>query len=69
MSDKWIDINLEKSRKMMFKSDPNSYLELTNVTHFKKRAHGCMLKCDQGVVYFENDDVSHIISDCDDWVV
>ncbi len=69
MSNKWIKIELEKTRKMMFKSDPSAYLELTNVTHFKKRSHGFMLKCDQGIVYFQNDDVSHIISDCKDWVV
>jgi hypothetical protein len=69
MSNKWIEINTEKTRKIMFKSDPNTYLTLTNVTHFKKRSHGCMLKCDEGVVYFETDDVSHIISECDDWVV
>lgn len=65
----WIDIDCEQTRKTMLKSNPGEYIELTNVTQFKERAHGFMLKCDQGVVYFEKDDISHIISDCEDWVV
>ena len=68
MSKEWIEIKLEKTRKIMFKRHPSD-LNLTNVTHFKNRKHGFMLKCDQGVVYVENDDVSNIISDCDDWIV
>jgi len=68
MNKDWIEVNLEKTRKMMFQSNPGQYLELTNVTHYKKREHGYMLKCDQGIVYFEKDDVSHIISNCTDWV-
>lgn len=70
MNDKnWIDIDHEITRKTMLKSNPGEYVELTNVTHFRERSHGFLLKCDQGVVYFEKDDISHIISDCDDWVV
>ncbi len=69
MSNEWVEISLEKERKMKFKSDPDGLLLLTNVTHYKRRSKGVMLKCDQGVVYFETDDVSYIISDCDDWVV
>jgi len=69
MKKEWIEINKEATRKIMFKSNPDNYQYFTNVTHFKKRSHGFMLKCDQGVVYCENDDISHIISDCDDWIV
>ena len=65
----WVKVNLEKVRTIAFKSDKEARLHLTNVTHYKKRSHGFMLKCDQGVVYIENDDVSHIISDCEDWIV
>ena len=68
MSNEWKKVNTEKIRLITFKSDPSLPLRLTNVTHFKKRSHGCMLKCDQGIVYFENDDVSHIISVCEDWL-
>lgn len=70
MDNSWTKISLEKTRKMAFKSNPGEYLVLNNVTHFKVRdTKGCMLKCDQGIVYFEKDDVSHIISECEDWVV
>ena len=65
----WIQINLEKRRQTMLKSNPGEYITLSNVTHFKERSHGFLLKCHQGVVYFEKDDISHIISDCDDWIV
>jgi len=67
MSNEWTRINLEKTRKIATKS--GGLLHLSNVTHFKKRSHGFMLKCDQGIVYIETDDVSYIISDCDDWIV
>lgn len=67
MSD-WIEINIEKRRTIYFKSRPEP-LALSNVTHYKKRNHGFMLKCHQGVVYCETDDISCIVSECDDWVV
>ncbi len=67
-SNGWIEIQLEKTRVIAFKSQSDK-LELTNVTHAKKRNHGYMLKCDQGLVYFETNDVSWIISDCEDWVI
>ena len=69
MTNEWIEIENESKRVMYFKSNPNAPLHLTNVTHYKKRSHGSMLKCDQGIVYFEADDVSRIISQCADWVV
>lgn len=69
MSDnEWIEIEKETTRRVMTKSNHGIYQEFTNVTHFKKRSHGWLIRCDQGVVYFESDDVSHIISACNDWV-
>lgn len=69
MENPWMRIDTEKTRVMAFKSQPGVPLNLTNVTHFKKREHGGMLKCDQGIVYFEFDDVAYIVSDCKDWMV
>lgn len=66
---KWIKITPEVTRQMMFKSNPGRILTLNNVTHYRKRDHGVNLKCDEGIVYFETDDVSWIISDCEDWIV
>lgn len=65
----WVQVNTEKTRKIYLKSHPNIVVTLHNVTHFKYRDTGCMLKCDEGVVYFERDDISLIISDVDDWIV
>ncbi len=65
----WTEVDLEPVRKMMFKSNPGVYVYFYNVTHIKKRTNGTMIRCDQGVVYFQNDDVSHIVSECEDWVV
>lgn len=64
----WIEIEEEARRTIYFKSRPEP-LTLSKVTHIKKRSHGFMLKCKQGIVYCENDDVSCIVSECEDWVV
>lgn len=64
----WVDIDLEVTRVIYFKSRKEP-ITLTNVTQFKMRGHGFLLKCDQGIVYCEKDDISCIISDCTDWKV
>ncbi len=69
MKNVWIEVNTEKTRKMYFKSQTVNPVVFHNVTHFKNRDTGGMFKCDEGVVYFEKDDVSLIISDVGDWVV
>jgi len=69
MKNSWVEVNTEKTRKIYLKSQPGKPMVFHNVTHFKNRDTGCMLKCDEGVVYFERDDVSLIISDVDDWIV
>jgi hypothetical protein len=65
----WQEIKPEKTRKVMTKSNPNVYQIFNNVTHFKMRNNGWQIKCDEGIVFFRKDDISHIISDCADWVV
>ena len=64
----WIE-HVESKRTTVLKSNVGVVV-LTNITHFKERSHGFTLKCDQGLVYFEKDDISYIIcKGCDDWVV
>ena len=69
-STEWIEIDLEVTREMSFKSDQNMSVMLNNVTHYKRRDEvSAMLKCDEGIFYFQIDDVSWIKSKCKDWVV
>lgn len=68
-NNEWVEIQVEPTRYVMFKSNPGVYQVFHNVTHFKKRSHGWTIKCKEGVVYCENDDISHIISHCEDWLV
>jgi len=65
----WIEVKKEKTRKVMTKSYPGVYQEFTNVTHFKMRNNGWQIRCDQGIVFFQKDDISSIVSDCEDWVI
>lgn len=69
MKHEWKEIKFEKTRKTVLKSQPCDCILLHDVTHFQERSHGFLLKCKEGIAYFEKDDIACIISDCDDWVV
>jgi hypothetical protein len=65
----WVKINTETRRVIKTKSDPHGQVVLNYVTHYKKREHGFCLKYEKGIAYFEENDISFILSDVDDWVV
>jgi len=68
-SNDWVKINHEKTRRVVTKSNPGICQDFSNVTHFKMKTNGWLIKCDAGVVYFAKDDISFIMSACDDWTV